>query len=265
MGRRQGVNETHGADLGSATSRTHWFEDLADHMGPTYLRYAFTRGTAQEVAFVADEIEERCGPLAGLRIVDLGCGPGRHAIALADRGAEVVGIDVARRFLDVAASAATGQRSPRWVRADARRLPLTTGSCDVVVSLCQGAFGVPPIGSGDRTDAEIVAEVARILRPDGLLVLSAFSAYFQIRYLEDSDSFDVELGLNHEPTVVHNQEGAPLQTDLWTSCYTPRELRLLLGDAGLTVEALWSVTPGDYRRNAADLDHPEFLVVARRT
>ena len=52
--------------------------------------------------------------------------------------------------------------------------------------------------------------------------------------------------------------------DLWTSCFTPRELRLLAREAGLEVEHLWSVTPGAYARRPADLDHPEFLVIARR-
>ena len=34
----------------------HWFEDLADHMGPAYLRYSFTKGTGQEVAFLVEEL-----------------------------------------------------------------------------------------------------------------------------------------------------------------------------------------------------------------
>jgi hypothetical protein len=34
--------------------------------------------------------------------------------------------------------------------------------------------------------------------------------------------------------------------------------------AGLEVEHLWSVTPGDYAARPPDLDHPEFLLIARR-
>ena len=33
------------------TGREHWFEDLASHMKATYLRYAFTKGTVQEVMY----------------------------------------------------------------------------------------------------------------------------------------------------------------------------------------------------------------------
>jgi hypothetical protein len=59
-------------------------------------------------------------------------------------------------------------------------------------------------------------------------------------------------------------EGERREFDLWTTCFTPPELRLLCTAAALTVEHLWSVTPGDYARRVPDLDHPEWLVIARR-
>ena len=52
--------------------------------------------------------------------------------------------------------------------------------------------------------------------------------------------------------------------DLWTSCFTPRELRLLCDRAGLDVDEVRSVTPGDYAPGLPDLEHPEFLVLGRR-
>jgi SAM-dependent methyltransferase len=244
------------------TSR-HWFEGLADQMGPAYLRYAFTKGTAQEVQFIAG-----CLDLApGSVVLDLGCGPGRHAHELAGRGLAVVGVDVARRFLEVGRDAGPVPGSlpvSGWVRADAALLPIASASVDAVISLCQGAFGLPPLGSDDSTDAIIVAEAARVLRPGGHLVLSAFSAYFQLRWLEEGDTFDADLGRNHEHTTVHDEGGRPHPAELWTSCYTPRELRLLAASVGLEVVAVWSVAPGDYAKRVPDLAHPELLVVARR-
>jgi hypothetical protein len=56
----------------------------------------------------------------------------------------------------------------------------------------------------------------------------------------------------------------PTEVDLWTTCFTPRELRLLAARAGLRVRALWSVTPGDYAAVAPSIDSPEFLLVAER-
>ena len=35
---------------------SHWFEAMADFMGPSYLRYSFTKGTSQEVAFLMDAV-----------------------------------------------------------------------------------------------------------------------------------------------------------------------------------------------------------------
>ena len=94
--------------------------------------------------------------------------------------------------------------------------------------------------------------------------MSAFSAYFQVRWLEDTDTFDAAAGVNHERTVLRSPEGAEATHDLWTTCFTPRELRLLAARAGLEVRDLWSVTPGEYARREPSIDHPEFLMVALR-
>ena len=66
-----------------------------------------------------------------LRVVDLGCGTGRFAAALAAKGHEVVGIDPAPRMLDVARTRPGGQ-AVRWVQGDASALPGKAG-VDVVV------------------------------------------------------------------------------------------------------------------------------------
>jgi SAM-dependent methyltransferase len=228
----------------------HWFEALADHAGAAYLRYSFTRGTEQEVDFLHHALSLH----AGSRVLDVGCGPGRHAIALATRDIDVVGVDISARFVTLAAAS-----SALVARGDARALPVRPDSFDAVLSLCQGGFGL----LGDD-DGDVVREMAAAVRPGGVVCASAFSAYFAVRFLEPTDEFDAATGVNHEVTDVRDEAGVERPFDLWTSCFTPRELRLLFERAGLAVEHLWSVKPGAYRADAPDLDHPEFLVVARR-
>src|ERR1700759_3528704 len=76
----------------------HWFEPIADHLGAAYLRYSFTKGTAQEVDFLVDAL----GLAPGQRVLGVGCGPGRHAHELARRGVTVHGVDISHRFVDLA-------------------------------------------------------------------------------------------------------------------------------------------------------------------
>ncbi len=106
--------------------------------------------------------------------------------------------------------------------------------------------------------------IARALRPGGMVAVSAFSAYFQVRWLEETDHFDASTGVNHEATTLRDPVGNEAPFDLWTSCFTPRELRLLAWRAGLRVRDIWSVTPGAYRRDPPGIETPEFLLVAEK-
>jgi SAM-dependent methyltransferase len=221
---------------------------MADHLGAAYLRYSFTKGTPQEVDFLVDELALE----PGHRVLDVGCGPGRHSHELARRGIEVVGLDIAERFVELARADAPAGAT--FVRGDATTMTFDS-EFDAVISLCQGAFGL----AGD--DGAVLAGIHRALRPGGRLALSAFSAYFQVRWLEDTDTFDAATGVNHETTEIRDESGTSRPTDLWTTCATPRELRLLVERAGLVVDHIWSVEPGRYRRRPPTIDTPEFLVV----
>jgi len=247
--------ESSSAAGSSQPARHHWFEPLADFVGPAYLRYSFTKGTEQEAAFLVDALG--LGP--GARVLDVGCGPGRHAHALAGHGCRVVGLDIAERFVSLAAAEAPS--SAVFVRADARAVPVRANAFDAVVSLCQGGFGLPPDPAAPD-DGLILAEMASALRPGGRLALTAFSSYFMVRHLEETDDFDAATGVNHELAPVKDAIGEQRDFDLWTACYTSRELRLFANQAGLKVLGLWSVTPGRYEQRAPDLDHPELLLIA---
>jgi SAM-dependent methyltransferase len=232
-------------------SPDHWFEPIADHLGAAYLRYSFTKGTEQEVAFLVEALELT----PGMRVLDVGCGPGRHAHALAARGIDVLGLDISQRFVDLATASAPP--NARFMRADARTMTFDR-EFDAAVSLCQGAFGL--VGPG--ADEEVLAGMARALRPGGRCAISAFSSYFSVKYQTDA-TFDAGAATATEVTEVRDEAGVAKAVELHTTCYTPRELRLLAARAGLEVEAVWSVEPGAYRRDEPTTETAEFLLVAR--
>jgi len=102
----------------------------------------------------------RLAPLGSGPVLDLGCGAGRHARALAAAAAPVIGLDLSAPLL---AAAAAGGTAARLVRGDMRAVPLRGGCVTAVVSLFTsfGYFGPPAAHAG------VVAEVARVLAPGG--------------------------------------------------------------------------------------------------
>jgi SAM-dependent methyltransferase len=240
---------------GNGGSGGHWFEPIADHLGEAYLRYSFTKGTRQEVDHLVAALDLR----PGQRVLDVGCGPGRHAHELARRGLLVHGIDISERFVELARRDAPAGAT--FQRLDARDLD-SRGEYDAVICLCQGAFGLMT-AHGD--DERVLGAMARALRTGGRLALSAFNAYFAVKYfaVDGGSTFDAATGVNHERTGVRSETGEARTVDLWTGCYTPRELRVLCRLAGLTVESLSSVEPGAYGTAAPSTETAEFLVIAR--
>lgn len=231
----------------------HWFEPIAEHLGRAYLRYSFTKGTVQEVDFLVDALG--LGP--GTRVLDVGCGPGRHAHELGRRGIRVHGVDISERFVALAREGA--RPGVTFERRDARALGFHA-EFDVVISLCQGGFGLL---TGEGEDEAVVRGMLQALRPGGRAALSAFSAYFSVKYQADAD-FDADRGIAHELTEVRDEDGQAREVELWTTCFTPRELRLLLRGAGFRVDAVHSVEPGAYRAGRPTTETAEFLVLASR-
>jgi len=232
-----------------------WFNPIAAHLGPAYLRYSFTMGTEQEIEFVVGAL----GLEPGMRVLDVGCGPGRHALALARRGMEVVGVDLSPDFVELARKAAADEGlAATFEEMDVRDLAYDR-EFDAAVCLCQGGFGL--LGGAD--DAAVIGRIAAAVRLRGAVALTAFSSYFAVRFLEPDETFDAATGVQHETTTVRDEGGATRDFDLWTTCFTARELTLLADAAGLDVTGVHGVAPGRYGTAPPTLDDPELLLLGR--
>jgi SAM-dependent methyltransferase len=112
---------------------------------------------------LVDPLLDAAGVRAGLRVLDVGSGPGDAAGRAAERGAEATGVDVADAMVEIA-----GHRYPgaRFVRASATELPFADESFDAGV----GNFVILHIGEPARA----VRELARVLVPGGRVALSTW-------------------------------------------------------------------------------------------
>jgi ubiquinone/menaquinone biosynthesis C-methylase UbiE len=107
---------------------------------------------------------ELVGPVAGKRLLDLGCGDGLLTMTLARAGARSVGIDIDRSMLAAAAArTASAPGSARFVEGRVENLPFPEATFDVVVMMA--VLCLLP----ESTQA--VREAVRVLRPGGRLVI----------------------------------------------------------------------------------------------
>ncbi len=109
----------------------------------------------------------------GARVLDLGCGAGRHAFEAARRGGRVIALDTDRRELDrvAAVAAAMGEAgeipagaSIRTAAGDATAMPFEDGAFDIVIA--------SEVIEHIRTDQAALGEVARVLRPGGMAAVT---------------------------------------------------------------------------------------------
>jgi len=110
------------------------------------------------------------------RLVDLGCGTGRLAIPFAKRGFDCVGVDLSEEMLSRAkANATTAGVNVEWTKANLVDLAeLPTESFDYAACL----FSTLGMVRGDGNRRAVLANVARLLKPGGLLVLHIHNRWF---------------------------------------------------------------------------------------
>lgn len=143
---------------------SEWFREW---FGEQYLQLYTHRDEADAERAVA--LVRRVVPWRpGLRVLDLGAGAGRHTRVLTAAGAWCVALDLSAPLLHRARQTT----SAPLVRADMRRLPFRDRSFDLAVNLFT-SFGY---FAHDAEHAAVLSGVARVLRPDGRLVLDFLNA-----------------------------------------------------------------------------------------
>ena len=159
---------------------------------PDWTHAYFERGYAQRWGLPApsDHVRLDARALRGLlqlsstsRVIDIGCGHGRHAIALAECGLDVIGLDSAAALLNRAREVAAELRSPvRWVRGGMRQLPFRSGCAGSVIVM--DAFGF--FETEEEHDA-ILRETARVLTTGGRLALKIVNGGLVLNTFRDRD------------------------------------------------------------------------------
>lgn len=238
-------------------AREPFYVPIGAFQGELYARNAFAQGTDAEV----EALIARADLHPSSRVLDVGCGDGRHLRALVSHGVRGVGVDASPALIEAARRA--DEPSVTFVIGDARDLgsvpEVAPGSFDAAWSLCQGGFGTHP-----GTDRRVMQGLADAVRPGGIVVVTAFHALFAVRHLAPGDAFDPVSLTHHQLSEVRGRDGARADFDLWTAAYTVRDLLALAREIGLQPVAIAGCEPGRYGSNEVRLDDPELLLTARR-
>lgn len=222
-----------------------WYEELFDERYFQFYEMLDPPVTADADALF---IERALHLAPGSRVLDLGCGQGRHAVALAVRGHEVTGLDLSGFLLGRAAALAASRGvSVRLVERDMRDLD-GLGPFDACVSM-HTAFGY----FDDAGDAAVLRGVARALRPGGRLLLDLDNPFPLVARMPIATWRETDRQVTKERMVLDpltsrrvtdrtryprtgGREEVPSSS---VRVYYPHEVRALLEPAGLRVEGIF--------------------------
>ena len=141
-----------------------------------------------------DAVRDLVGPLEGKTVLDLGCGTGRHTLALAEGGARVAAVDQCVAMMSQA-RCKLAEFPVLWARlALPARLPFRSGTFDLIV------MGLVAEHLDDLSS--VIRESARVIRPGGRLVLSALHPD-RTALGQRARFIDPETGLRRPIATVH--------------------------------------------------------------
>ena len=150
-----------------------WYESLFENYAHKYDKECFVQGTVGECDFIEQEIN--CDKT--IKIIDIGCGTGRHAIELTKRGYSVTGIDLSESQLTRAREKAKDAGVEiDFQRHDARNLPFE-GEFDLAIMLCEGGFSLMET---DEMNFDILKNATKTLKNNGKLIFTTLNGLFPL-------------------------------------------------------------------------------------
>ena len=247
-----------------------WYETLFENYAKTYDKESFTQGTLQEVDFIEQEIDfDR-----SKRLLDIGCGTGRHAIELAKRGYIVTGVDLSGSQLKRAKEKAKEAGVVvRFEQGDARRLQFQN-EFDAALILCEGGF---PLMETDEMNFAILQGATRALKPGGILILTTLNVLFPLAHsIEEfmnsstvegtsgGHSFDVMTFRDTSTFEVVDDDGNKRELHCNERYYAPSEISWMLKSLGCTQIDIFGCQVGNFNRMQKVTPNDfEMLVVAK--
>ncbi|MCB2406376.1 class I SAM-dependent methyltransferase [Hymenobacter lucidus] len=150
-----------------------WFSTWFD--SPYYHLLYRDRNHSEAQAFI-DELLVHLHPKPATRLLDLGCGKGRHAIYLSEKGYDVTGVDLSPESIDYARQYATEQL--RFYVHDMRD-PLPYGPFDFIFNLFT-SFGY---FANETENVVALRSAAAALRPGGKMVIDFMNTELTVREL----------------------------------------------------------------------------------
>lgn len=242
---------------------THNWQMFFDHHATRYMEEPFVKATLAEVDFLVEHLRLR----PGMRLLDVGCGTGRHAVELAKRGYQITGIDISSGMLAQAqkAASATGV-SIEWIHSPAQDYQAAQ-LFDALYSVCEGALSL--LGTNDPFDRDIgiLGTMFTALKPGGQALITVLNG---MRFLRMYGEADVASG-RFDPLTMTEHGSMEIETSEGVSSiptrergYVPTELRMMLQQVGFVVEHIGSGTAGDWRMAPPGLDEMELMALLRR-
>jgi len=241
-----------------------WKQFFNDETASHYEQEVFTQNTANEVRFLVDEFQLP----KGSRILDVGCGTGRHSVALAREGYKMTGIDLSPAMLQQARIAAQNAGvNVKLTESDAQSISFKN-EFDAAICLCEGSLSL--LGSEDdpfEHDIRILTNIYNAIKPGGIFITTVLNASRILRLKTDEDikagRFDPVALMEFTQQTIKTDEGERVIT-VRERYYTAAEFVRMLQQVGFTISGVYGGTPGAWNKEAVKLDEWEIMAIARK-